>query len=134
MTDYAPAIVPTLRYRDANAAIRWLGEVFGFAPKMVIPGPDDTVAHAELTYRSALIMLGSTTDGSDGRLPYEQGPGALYLIVDDDEVQQRYDAAVAAGAEVVDPLVEKEYGGKGFTVLDPERNVWSVGSYRPEVG
>lgn len=126
----SPAVIPTLRYRDAHAAVAWLGKVFGFTPTMVIPGDGDTVAHAELTYRSAVIMLGSTTDGADGRVPYEQGPSAVYLVVDGD-MDEHYAAALAAGAEVVEPLAEKGYGGKGYTVLDPERNVWSLGTYRP---
>lgn len=129
-SDATPAIVPSLRYRDAHAAIHWLGKVFGFQPTMMIPGNGDTVAHAELVYRSAVIMLGSVTDGSDGRLVTEQGPASNYLVSDD--VEALHAAATAAGAQVVDPLAEKEYGGLGFSVLDPEHNVWSVGSYRPQ--
>jgi len=128
-TGGSPAVIPTLRYADANAAIEWLGKAFGFTPTMVIPGDGDTVAHAELVYANGMVMLGSTTDGTDGRLPYEQGPSAVYLVVDD--VPAAWDAARQSGAEVVEPLAEKEYGGQGFTVLDPERNVWSVGSYSP---
>jgi uncharacterized glyoxalase superfamily protein PhnB len=29
------------------------------------------------------------------------------------------------------PLETKDYGGSGFTVRDPEGQVWSVGDYDP---
>jgi uncharacterized glyoxalase superfamily protein PhnB len=52
-------IFPTLRYRDAPAAIEWLGRAFGFEPRMVVDGAEGTVAHAELTYDGAMVMLGT---------------------------------------------------------------------------
>ena len=39
--------------------------------------------------------------------------------------------ATAAGAEVVMPCVDQDYGGRGFTVRDPEGVLWSFGSYDP---
>ena len=41
-------VIPCLRYRDAPAAIQWLGEVLGFEPQLVVPGPGKTIAHAQL--------------------------------------------------------------------------------------
>ena len=32
-------IMPSMRYRDANAAIEWLCNVFGFEKHAVYPGP-----------------------------------------------------------------------------------------------
>ncbi len=34
-----------------------------------------------------------------------------------------------AGAEVVLPLKDEDYGSRGFTVRDPEGNRWSFGTY-----
>jgi uncharacterized glyoxalase superfamily protein PhnB len=38
--------------------------------------------------------------------------------------------ATAAGAQVVRPMRDEDYGSRGFTVLDPEGNLWSFGTYR----
>ena len=55
-------IMPAMRYRDANAAIDWLCNVFGFERHAVYPGPNNTVGHAELTLGGGMIMLGSGKD------------------------------------------------------------------------
>ena len=52
-------VVPCLRYRDAPAAIEWLCRAFGFEKHAVYPGPDGTIAHAQLTFGNGMIMLGS---------------------------------------------------------------------------
>src|SRR3546814_7102793 len=62
----SPSMIPALRYRDAPAAIDFLCRAFGFSRHLVVPGEAaGTVAHAQLTLGSGMIMLGSDTD--DGR-------------------------------------------------------------------
>lgn len=123
-------VIPTLRYRDAVAAIRFLRDAFGFREVLVVPGADETVAHAELTHGSGMVMVSSITDGGDGRIPFQAGPAWLYVIVDD--VQAHYDKAVANGAEIVSEPKAEEYGGSSYTAADPDGNQWTFGSYRPE--
>jgi uncharacterized glyoxalase superfamily protein PhnB len=43
-----------------------------------------------------------------------------------------HDRAVAAGAEVFQPLHDTDYGSREFSVRDPEGNRWSFGTYRGE--
>jgi uncharacterized glyoxalase superfamily protein PhnB len=38
--------------------------------------------------------------------------------------------AAKAGAEVILPIKDEDYGSRGFTVRDPEGNVWTFGTYR----
>jgi uncharacterized glyoxalase superfamily protein PhnB len=40
--------------------------------------------------------------------------------------------ATAAGASVVRGLADEDYGSRGFTVRDPEGNLWSFGTYAGE--
>lgn len=79
-------------------------------------------------------MLGSASNpnGEDYVAPAEVGnrvTSPLYLVVPDCEPV--YAAAVAAGAAVVGELREMDYGGKAFSVRDPEGYLWSVGEYDP---
>ena len=53
----------------------------------------------------------------------------LYLIVEDCETA--YARALAAKAEIVMDMKIMEYGGKAFTVQDPEGYLWSLGEYSP---
>lgn len=43
-------IIPTLRYRDARAAIDWLARAFGFEARLVVPGEGGGIAHAQLRF------------------------------------------------------------------------------------
>jgi uncharacterized glyoxalase superfamily protein PhnB len=131
-TNSQPTIYPALRYKDAKGAITFLKEAFGFTEHAVHEAPNGTIAHAELAFGSGMVMLGSTSDGSDGRLALESGPAWLYVVVDDPDAHHR--RAVAAGAEVVQPLTDEDYGSRGYTVRDPEGNVWSFGTYQPAAG
>ncbi|MGC1323120.1 MAG: VOC family protein, partial [Candidatus Udaeobacter sp.] len=105
---------------------------FGFERHAVYEGPDGTVAHAELRFGNGVVMLGSASNESPLRhlyvTPAEIGgrvTSPLYLIVKDCE--QAYARALAAKAEIK----TMEYGGKAFTVRDPEGYLWSVGEYSP---
>jgi uncharacterized glyoxalase superfamily protein PhnB len=107
-----------------NEAIRWLREAFGFTEILVVAGPEGTIAHAELGWRTGVIMLGSGT-----REPFDKvGMASVYVIVDDPDVH--YQRAVAAGAEIVLPLKDEDYGSRDYTARDPEGNLWSFGTYR----
>src|SRR5918996_6483649 len=130
MTFATQSISPSLRYRDATAAIDFLERAFGFERGAVHQGDDGVVQHAELRYDGEWIMLGQTSDGSDGRLGLDTGPALTYVVVEDPDAH--YERARAAGAEIVRELTDQDYGSRDYTARDPEGNVWSFGTYRPE--
>jgi uncharacterized glyoxalase superfamily protein PhnB len=55
----------------------------------------------------------------------------VYVIVDDD-IDAHYEHATSAGAEIVRPLQDTSYGSRDYLARDPEGNLWSFGTYRPE--
>ena len=127
-------VIPSMRYRDAPAAIDWLCTVLGFSRHLVVPGDDATIAHAQLTLGDGMIMLGSERDDLHGQVMSVPGPAGKntqspYVVVDDPH--SVHDRAVAAGAEIVSPLENPEYGGTFFACRDPEGYVWNIGSYDP---
>ena len=127
-------IVPSLRYRDAPAAIEYLCETFGFTKRLVIPGPDGTIRHAQLTLGDGMIMLGSAQNRDFGphvKTPQELGANtqSAYVIVP--EIDAHYRHAKAAGAEIVMDIEDMDYGGRLYSALDPEGNLWHFGSYDP---
>ena len=129
-------IMPTMRYRNAPAAIDWLCQVFGFARHAVYSNPDGSVAHAELTLGGGMIMLGSgkNDEYSKGfKSPVELGveTRSAYLVVPDADAV--YTRAQEAGAVVVRPINNTDYGSREFTVKDLEGHSWSVGTYDPWV-
>ena len=128
-------IFPFLRYRDAPAAFEWLARAFGFQKQMLVPGPDGTIAHAQLRYGGSLIMIGSSGDDVIN-LKSSAAVGAatqgIYVHVDD--VDAHHDRAKAAGAEIIMELEDTDYGSREYMARDLEGNVWSFGTYAPEIG
>jgi uncharacterized glyoxalase superfamily protein PhnB len=124
-----PTVVPSLRYKDARRAIEFLEEAFGFRPQMVADGDGDDVAHAELVYGDGMVMLGTDRGDSSGS---HVGQGWNYVVVEDADAH--YAQAKAAGAEIVRELGDQDYGSRDYSARDFEGNLWSFGTYRPEVG
>ena len=128
-------IIPTLRYRDATAAIEWLCRAFGFTRHLVVPGEAGTIAHAQLICGNSMIMLGTAVDDEFGRLQRTPaqvggvGTQSPYIIVPDADAH--YARAVAAGAKVVSAIRDEPYGGRGYSCLDPEGHLWNFGTYDP---
>lgn len=122
--------VPGLRYADAPAAINWLVRVLGAEARHVYPGPNGTVAHAELWWGAGCVMVGSLKP--DGRPPSGPGQGAVYVVLPSAAAVDTLHAwAAAAGARVTTPLHDTDYGSHDFACADPEGNVWSFGTYAP---
>ena len=127
-------VIPGMHYRKAPEAIEWLCRVFGFEKHAVVPGPNNTIMHAELTLGGGMVMLGSGTHNPPKlrlKHPDEAGGvthGVNLIVKDADAVYQR---AKAAAAEIVLEIEDKPYGGRGFACRDPEGRLWHVGTYDP---
>jgi len=61
-------IIPSLRYRNAPAAVEWLGRVFGLKKNLVVPDDSGGIAHAQLSFGDGMTMLGSVRDNEWGTL------------------------------------------------------------------
>jgi uncharacterized glyoxalase superfamily protein PhnB len=129
-------IIPSLRYRDAQAAIEWLCRAFGFERSVVHADDNGVVHHAQLVFGNGMIMLGSVTNGSGFgdhiAQPDEIGGRETQcpcVIVSD--CAAHYARAKATGATIVDEFETKDYGGSGYSCRDPEGHLWWFGSYDP---
>ena len=120
-------IMPTMRYKDAPAAIDWLCQVFGFARHAVYANPDGTISHAELTLDGGMIMLGSQKDDEYGRgfkSPQELGgveTRSSYIVVADADAgvcagagHGRDDCAAAQEHRIWQPRVQREGSRRTF--------------------
>jgi uncharacterized glyoxalase superfamily protein PhnB len=128
-----PRIYPTLRYRDAEAMIRWLKDIFGFTERVVYRS-DGVVRHAELAYGSSILMLGQSRDDEYGRLIGDisgRRTDSIYVAVNDPDALHA--KAKAAGARIEMELHNTDYGSRDFACRDPEGNLWSFGTYWPKV-
>lgn len=129
-TTNAPTIWPALTYKDAEAALRFLTDAFGFEEALVVRGEESDgrdIHHAELKWPlGGGIMFGSPRPPGDDLFP--DGPVSIYVVCDDpDALLAR---ATNAGAEIVLGIKDEDYGSRGFTARDPEGSLWTFGTYR----
>ena len=125
-------IIPALRYRDADAGLQFLESAFGAESREVHRDDDGVIRHAVVGLGDGLVMVGQAAE--EGWLGGEPGRPlastvSLYVVVDDPDAH--HERAVAAGAAVVRPLDDMEYGSREYSVRDPEGNLWSFGTYDP---
>ncbi|MFC4944568.1 VOC family protein [Pseudonocardia sp. GCM10023141] len=116
----------TLKYADADAALAFLTGPLGLTEVQVNRDGAGTIAHAELAHGTDVLLVGTRNGGE-----FDTGKAVVYLAVDDPDAHHA--RAVAAGATVVQQLVDQPYGSREYAVSDPEGNIWSIGTYRPGV-
>ncbi|WDR02151.1 VOC family protein [Devosia algicola] len=131
-------IIPNLRYADAPKAIEFLCDAFGFERHAVYLNEVDPkiVEHAQLVWGDRMVMVASINDSEFARAARMTTPTVaggptmgLYLMVED--VDSHAARARAAGATIILGPSDQGYGGRGYSALDPEGNVWSFGNYDP---
>lgn len=124
---------PSLVYRDGAEAIRFLTEGLGFRLIASYPGKGEgSIAHAELLWPTGGgVMVSSIDRGEESEFDIlADNLASNYLVYDDpDSLLPR---ALAAGAKIVRPMRDEDYGSRGFTVSDHEGNFWSIGTYAGE--
>jgi uncharacterized glyoxalase superfamily protein PhnB len=127
-----PAYVwPCVNYQDAPAAIRFLTDAFGFVSTGTYTADDDetVVQHAELLWpEGGGVMLGTANRPESEFSQMPVGCASVYVVTDQPDTV--FTRATDAGAEVMKGLVDEDYGSRGFSVRDPEGNIWSFGTYR----
>ena len=116
-------VTPYLLYEDGEAAVAFLTAAFGFREVDRTTGAAGGM-HVEMETSSdgGRVYLGSP--GGDFRGPAEVGRTSLvYVLVPD--VDAHYARAKAAGAKIVEELVDLPFGDRRYTCRDPQGHEWS---------
>ncbi|MBS4753738.1 glyoxalase [Nocardioides sp. zg-ZUI104] len=117
---------PAMAFADVDTMLGWLRAV-GFVEHVTHRDDEGTVVHAEWLWPGGGgIMFGAVRETSP---LHEPGKAGTYLVTDDPD--RVVAAALAAGGTLQRPVLEQDYGGREGSVLDPEGNHWSFGSYQP---
>ena len=121
------SIVPYLLYKDCDAALDWLARAFGFEEVLRYTGAEGYVNHAEMKLGDAQIFMGDP--GEHYRNPKELGQDTVGLYVYVGDVDAHFERAKAAGAEIIKPPEDQEYGERRYDVTDPEGHRWYFASH-----
>lgn len=125
-----PQVWPSLRAHDAHRLIEFLVDVLGFEVSALF-ADGDIVEHAQLAWpEGGGVMLGSDREDPADVWGLTPGTAGCYVVTNDPGTVA--DRASAAGAVIARALHETEYGSREVTIIDPEGNRWSFGTYRGE--
>jgi PhnB protein len=121
------SVTPYLVAEGAEDLIDFMKTVFGAQERMRMPGPNNTVGHAEMEIGDSVVML-ADANSVDGNKPF---PAMLNVYVED--VDSTYKAAVAAGATSVRELQDQFYGDRSGGVVDKWGNYWFISTHVEDV-
>jgi len=128
-----PRISCAIYYDDANRAIDWLCQAFGFQVRLKIIGEGGHIAHSELTYGDGVVMVGDTkvpNKPAHRRSPVSlDGANTQNMMVYVDDADLHCAQARAAGAKIVSEPLTTDYGDeywtdRGYECEDLEGHHW----------
>ena len=126
----APYVAPHLVVDDAAAAIDFYVTAFGATERGRIAGPDGRIVHAALLINGSMIMLNDDfpeMSGGTSMTPTSLGGSGVTIHLQfADEVDERFQRALDAGATVVAPLEEQFWGDRYGMLRDPFGHFWSL--------
>jgi uncharacterized glyoxalase superfamily protein PhnB len=127
------ALTPSLVVDNGVQAIEFYKRAFGAKERGRMPGPGDTIAHAELEIGDSVLMLHDPLPQSTLKTPKELGGTTvgIFLYVEDvDEVVQQ---ALDAGATVTIPVEDQFWGDRYGVVADPFGHQWQIATHKEDL-
>ena len=128
-------VSPCLIVRGADKALEFYAAVFGATERMRLPGPDGSVAHAEIEIGDSVVIVEEESPYRGTQAPPAGGlPGTpvfQFLYVAD--VDATVDTAVAHGATLVRAPENQFYGDRDAYVVDPFGHGWTIASHVEDV-
>ncbi|HEY9287836.1 MAG TPA: VOC family protein [Candidatus Dormibacteraeota bacterium] len=111
-------VIPVLIYPDVREAVAWLSRAFGFHERLQI-GENH---RSQLQVGDGAVIIG---DIRGNRRPPRWSEVTHSVVVRVDDASMCCERARAAGAKIVDPLTDHEYGERQFTAEDFAGHQWT---------
>lgn len=127
------AVTPYLCVKGATAAIDFYKKAFGAVELIRIPGPENTVAHAELSIGGTRFGLCDESDAMNLRSPKSYGGSAVPLLLYVEDCDATAKRAQEAGGKLKKPVTDEFYGDRMGTIEDPFGHVWYVSTHKKDV-
>ncbi|HLZ28248.1 MAG TPA: VOC family protein [Chloroflexota bacterium] len=128
-------VTPALVVSGGVKALEFYAEVFAATERMRFPGPDGTIAHAEIEIGDSVVIVEEASPYMGTTAPPPGGldgsPVFLFIYVQDvDAVIER---AVKLGATLKRPAQDQFYGDRDGFIVDPFGHGWTIASHVEDV-
>jgi len=125
MNDFQTSIVPTLSVRNGKDAIAFYKNAFGAVEQMRVESPDGLVV-AELTIETARFFIADESPEHGHFSPQTAGGVTVRMGLFIENPDAVSDRAVKAGATLLYPVADQDYGYRLGAIKDPFGHVWEI--------
>jgi PhnB protein len=128
-------VTPCLIVRGAAKALEFYAEVFGASERMRFPGPDGSVAHAEIQIGDSVVIVEDEDPQRGTTAPPPDGlPGTpVFQFVYVPDVDATVARAVQLGATMHRAPQDQFYGDRDAFIIDPFGHGWTIASHVEDV-
>lgn len=126
-------VTPYLYIQGVAAAIEFYKKAFSAEERFRMPRPDGRIGHAEIRIGDAVIMMADEHAEIDALGPKSRGGPTSSILLYVEDVDKRFEQAVAAGATVVRPVANQFYGDRSGSVTDPFGHCWHIATVVEDV-
>jgi PhnB protein len=124
--DTKTGFIPELSIPHGTRDFQFYIKAFGAIEMWRIPNEDGSVHVAALSINDSEFRLHE--ERSEGRMPSSDHPPAktITIALPVDDVHAVVDAAVEAGARILSPVKDYEYGYRQADIQDPFGHHWTI--------
>lgn len=127
------SITPHIVVQGAERAAAFYRDAFGAEETSRIPVPDGRLMSVELRIAGASLHLADEFPEMGVLAPPSIGGTAAVLALDVEDADAAFERAVAAGAEVRQPLQDTFWGDRHGQLQDPFGHRWNVSQHLRDV-
>lgn len=127
------AVTPYLIVKGAAQALEFYKRALGASERMRLTAPDGRIGHAEIEVGGSCIMLADEHPEMRALGPKTVGgtPVSLHVYVED--VDTRFQQAIAAGGKERRAVADQFYGDRLGTFEDPFGHVWHLSTHKEDL-
>jgi PhnB protein len=123
------ALTPSIVVEKAADAIEFYKRAFGAKERMRMPGPGDTIGHAEIEIGDSVLMISDPFPQSSVKPAKSLGGTTVGIFLYVDDVDQVVQDAIDAGAQVTMPVADQFWGDRFGVVADPYGHQWMIATH-----
>jgi len=120
------AFAPVLTVPNGITDIDFYKNAFGATTNFCLTNDDGSIHVAELLIDGALFHVHEETQQSTMVSPAKYGASTVTIGLFVDDVQAMFNRAAAAGATVMTPVTDYEYGYRQGDLKDPFGHKWTI--------
>ena len=116
---------PHMIVTNVKTSLKFYEEAFGFKTHLSLPDKEGNIIHGEMLHKDVVMMLGLESESEGTKSPKSLGgtPVRFYLYVDN--IEQQFERARAAGAQVETELEDQFWGDRTCVFICPEGHHWT---------